>query len=395
MTLKTYLTRSPKKAPDLPTELAVSPQLSLPLKSVTSTFALLAVRGAGKSNAARVMAEEMFRNGLRFVVIDPVGSWPGLRAGEHGIAIPILGGEHGDFPLTKTMGVAVADAIVDQKLTGIIDLSSFEDEEEKHQFLQDFAKRLYLRNRDPLHLFLEEADDYIPQAPDKMQKVTLRRFENIVRRGRSRGLGITLITQRSAVINKNVLTQVETLFVLRTTGPHDLEAIRGWTKMHQVGTSMLATLAGLKDGEAWVWSPHFLTRPATRFRFRRCDTYDSGATPTGIPLPWPPLVPVDLRGLSEVLTEALAGAQTDDPKVLHTRIRALEKQLGSGAQAPAKGKAVQDALSPDVRQDLVTILGELGLLAGRMEETAEQARRMLDSWGTVSKKGMKPKGKKS
>ena len=41
---------------------------TLPPESVTSTFALLANRGAGKSNTARVMAEEMFDCGLQFEI---------------------------------------------------------------------------------------------------------------------------------------------------------------------------------------------------------------------------------------------------------------------------------------------------------------------------------------
>lgn len=61
-------------------------------KALTETFALLAVRGAGKSNAARVMAEEFFKASLPFVAIDPVGSWRGLRAARDGkgkgLAIP-------------------------------------------------------------------------------------------------------------------------------------------------------------------------------------------------------------------------------------------------------------------------------------------------------------------
>jgi uncharacterized protein len=68
----------------LANDLYVSTKLSLPLEAVTSTFGLLAVRGSGKTNAARVLAEEMFAAGLPFVAIDPVGSWYGLRAGRDG-----------------------------------------------------------------------------------------------------------------------------------------------------------------------------------------------------------------------------------------------------------------------------------------------------------------------
>ena len=65
-------------------ELHIGRALSLPLQAVTSTFTLLAVRGAGKTNLGRVIAEEMFAAGLPFVAIDPVGSWYGLRSGRDG-----------------------------------------------------------------------------------------------------------------------------------------------------------------------------------------------------------------------------------------------------------------------------------------------------------------------
>jgi hypothetical protein len=89
--------------------LNISKTVHLPLEAVTSTFGLLAVRGAGKTNAMRSMAEEMHANSLPFVVIDPVGSWYGLRSGRDGSAagglpIFIFGGEHGDVPLTRGSG---------------------------------------------------------------------------------------------------------------------------------------------------------------------------------------------------------------------------------------------------------------------------------------------------
>ena len=51
--------------------LHVAPGFSLPNEAVTETFAILAKRRAGKSNAAVVMAEEMYDNGLPWVAIDP------------------------------------------------------------------------------------------------------------------------------------------------------------------------------------------------------------------------------------------------------------------------------------------------------------------------------------
>jgi len=322
-------------------QLTVAPKLSLPLEAVTSTFGLLAVRGAGKTNAARVLAEEMFAAGLPFVAIDPVGSWYGLRAGRDGtskggLPVFIFGGEHGDVPLTRGSGELVADVVIERRLACVVDLSRFDSEADRKYFLLAFARRLYQKNKDPLHLFLEEADDYIPQKPMRDEAQLLRAWENIVRRGRSRGIGMTLITQRSAVVNKNVLTQVETLFVLRTTGPQDLAAIEAWTKYHaDFGKDALGSLAGLEDGEAWVWSPHFLRR-VSKFRFRRSNTFDSGATPANLrgkaKRRVATLAEVDVAKLRDQIGETLEQARQNDPVALKSRIKELERELSKSKQ---------------------------------------------------------------
>jgi hypothetical protein len=68
-----------------------------------------------------------------------------------------------------------------------------------------------------------------------------RAIEDLVRRGRARGIGITLVTQHSAVLNKDVLTQAEVLVALRTIAPQDREAIDAWIKVH--GTPAQLVLA--------------------------------------------------------------------------------------------------------------------------------------------------------
>lgn len=312
------------------TGLCISPDLDLPMEAVTQTFGVLAVRGAGKSNLAVVMAEEMFRAGLPFVVVDPVGNWWGLRSSKDGrgpgLSLPIFGGLHGDVPLEKTAGHVIADLVVDERLSCVLDVFEF-SEGDKIRFLIDFAERLYRRNQAPLHLFLEEADDYAPQRPMREQARLLRAWENVVRRGRSRGLGITMISQRSAALNKNVLTQIETLFVLRTTSPQDRKAIAGWVEYHGQSHDLLESLPGLETGEAWVWSPQWL-RELKRFRVRERQTFDSSATPVQGPARRvATLADVDLGALQERMAATIERAKADDPRELRRRIAHLEKKL--------------------------------------------------------------------
>lgn len=324
----------------------LAPGLELPLDAITQTLGILAVRGAGKSNLAAVMAEEMFDAGLPFVVVDPVGAWWGLRSSSDGksagLPIPVFGGRHGDVPLEKTGGQVLADLVVDDRLSCILDISEF-SEGDKIRFLIDFAERLYRRNAEPLHLFLEEADDYAPQRPFRDQARLLRAWENVVRRGRARGLGITLITQRSAALNKNVLTQIETLFVLRTTSPQDRKAIEGWVEYHGQKRELLESLPQLAAGEAWVWSPSWL-KLTKRVQIRRRRTFDSGATPKNVKgsRRAATLADVDLVAVKARMAATIERAKQEDPRALRMRIAELERQIvAKSPPAPPKPERIE------------------------------------------------------
>jgi hypothetical protein len=246
--------------------LRLAPELVLPAEAITETFGLLATRGAGKRSAAAVMAEEMFAAKLPLV---------GRRAGRR------PGGP--DLRRPPRRRAARARPAASSSPTW------------------SWTSGSRARRRT------------ITSGRSRWDEpFLLRAWENIVRRGRARGLGCTLITQRSAVLNKNVLTQVQTLIPMRTTGPQDIAAIREWVKYHHQGEALLATLPALEDGEAWVWSPHFLKK-MVRVRFRRRATFDSGATPKASASPRPPatLADVDLGQLKTKMAAIEVPVLTD------------------------------------------------------------------------------------
>lgn len=317
------------------TGLRISPELTLPLEAVTQTFGILAKKGAGKSNAAVVMAEQMHHAGVPWVAIDPKGDWWGLRASQDGtgpgLPIVVFGGRHGDVPLEPTAGALLADLVLERGLTCVLDVSEF-SKADVRRFLLAFADRLY-RQADtmPIHLFLEEAHEYLPQMVRGEDANLVSAWQRIVKQGRFKGIGCTLVTQRSAALNKDVLTQVDTLIVLRTTSPQDRAAVKAWVDVHAESSDMLATLPSLTSGEAWVWSPEFLG-DLVRIRFHRRSTFDSGATPkVGQLKRTDPVVlaDVDLAAIKEQMAETIEKAKGDDPKHLRAEVARLTKALAA------------------------------------------------------------------
>jgi len=328
--------------------LTLGPGLVLPVEAVTETFAILAKRGAGKTYTAAVLVEEMMGAGLPVVIVDPVGVWWGLRSSADGTAeglpVGIFGGDHADLPLAETAGELLADLVVDERVPAVLDLSTL-SKSAARRFMTDFAERLYHRNRDPLHLVLDEADAFAPQRTDPGGQRLLGAIEDLVRRGRARGIGVTLITQRPAVLNKDVLTQAEVLIALRMTGPRDVAAIDEWVRLHaeeDQAMQVKRSLPSLPVGTAWVWSPGWLgllQRVAVRAR----ATFDSSATPKAgqrrvIPTR---LAPIDLAALGERITAMATEAAATDPAGLRRRVTQLEQELTALRAAPPRLERVE------------------------------------------------------
>jgi hypothetical protein len=310
-------------------QLFIGAGVSLPADAVTQTFAILAKRGVGKSYTASVLAEEMLKASQAIVALDPTGAWWGLRSG---FPIVIFGGEHADVPLEESAGEVVARSIVENRFSAVIDLSLFR-KGQMIRFMVAFAETLYRLNREPLHLFVDEADAVAPQARNYGgdENRMLGAMEDIVRRGRKRGIGCTLITQRPAVLNKNVLTQCEILVALRMVHPKDIEAIKEWVNVHAdpaTAKSMIEDLPALPIGTAWFWSPGWLGN-LQKVAVRRRETFDSGATPKpGEAVRKPKsMAKIDLDALGDQIKATVEKAKADDPKELRRRITTLENDL--------------------------------------------------------------------
>src|SRR4051812_5522181 len=340
--------------------LKLADNLKLPVEVVTQTIGILAKRRAGKSYAARRLAEQLFTAKQQIVIADPKGDWWGIRSSADGkspgLPVVILGGERGDLPLEVTAGEVVAKLVAEERVSVLLDLSLFR-KYEVATFMTAFLENLYRlkareQYRTPLMLLVDEADAIAPQKPQENEARMLGAAEDIVRRGGQRGLGCTLITQRSAVLNKNVLTQVEMIVALRTIAPQDLKAMDAWIEVHGEADQraiLMGSLPALPVGDAWFWSPGW---PTTDGIFQRVhvspiETFDSGASPKAGEKRVEPknLADVDLGSLSKQMSATIEKAKENDPRELKKKISELNgriRQLEKGAPAKVVEKQVVD-----------------------------------------------------
>jgi uncharacterized protein len=265
-------------------ELRMSDDLALPIDAVTETFLIFGKKGSGKTATAGVFTEELIMAGLPVAVVDPMDAWWGLRSNAEGTGpgLPalILGGEHADLPLPPDSGTRTADLVVEERIPVVLSLFLMSKTQQR-QFVMEFMERLFRRNRDPLHLIVDEADRWAPQRGTHDMARLLGAYEDIVLRGRRLGIGSTSITLRVAQLHSAIRSQVEVLVAMRMLGRLDVQAIDEWVRLHATeedAAALKASLPSLPVGTAWFWSPGWLEIMA-KIRVRPRRTFDSSATP--------------------------------------------------------------------------------------------------------------------
>lgn len=369
----------------------------LPLELVVRTIAILAMRGVGKTHTASVITEQMLEAHQAVCVIDPTGAWWGLKASADGerpaFPVVVFGGDHADLPIEEGSGEIIARALVDKRISAILDLSCLRKGEQT-RFLTGFLETLYRINREPLHLVCDEADAYAPQRPFGDEARVLGAMEDIVRRGRKKGLGCTLITQRPAVLNKNVLTQCDILAPLRIVHPKDIAAIKEWVGVHAdpaQAKELIDSLPSLPVGTAWFWSPGWGDILA-RVAVNRRKTFDSSATPKpGMEVKRPRrLAAIDVAALGDEIAATAARLEEQDPEKLQARIRELDRQLAKppkvdSAEAAKEFEKGRKAGINEVGGKLSDFGDQLDVLLREIEQSYHDFRQEIsDAWATKS-----------
>jgi len=286
----------------------------LPPSALDERLAIVGTSGSGKTYAAKGLIERVMAGGGQVCVVDPLGVWWGLGRGAEGAAPPfpvaVFGGAHADVSLDPGMGAALGRLVGAQPMACVVDVSGLGSATARRSFMTAFTGALYAANTEPLHLVLDEADLWAPQRtqPDGLE--LLGRVEEIVRRGRVRGFVPWLITQRPAVLHKDVLSQADILVSMKLTSSQDRAAVGRWIEGQAdraEGRRILGALPQLRRGEGWVWAPG--NRVLARVSFPRILTLDSSQTPRREPQAGTlrPLAPLDLAAIGR----ALAGQRLD------------------------------------------------------------------------------------
>lgn len=232
---------------------------------VTGRTCIIAQSGAGKSWAIAVLCERLCAAGIGFCIVDTEGEYFSLKQ-----RYPVLwvgSDERCDEDIERVNLREVMLRAVVNGTAVVFDVSET-DMRERAAALAEVLYDIASAHKIPYLLILEEADKFIPQA-----KESIRKIEEISRRGRKRGLGLLVATQRPSFVTKNVLSQCNNQVIGKLSIENDLRAV----DLFFASRAELEELATLQPGEFFVMGG--FVRKKTRIRFASRETEHRGETP--------------------------------------------------------------------------------------------------------------------
>ena len=204
---------------------------------VTGRTCVLGSSGSGKSYTVGVLCEELCRNEIPFAIVDTEGEHTGLKEKFEALWV----GEDQDSDLSwgdldiKDLARQAPDIS-----PLILDVSDLTDPKEK---VSSFVSALYetlTQRRTPYLVVVEEADKFVPQYG---QRIPI--FAEVARRGRKRGMGLMICSQRPSLVDKNVLSQCGNQLIGKLIIQNDLQSVAQFFP----GKGLPKELTALKAGQ--------------------------------------------------------------------------------------------------------------------------------------------------
>lgn len=261
----------------------------IPEEAFDDRLAVTGTSGSGKTYSVLGALARLLKRGSRAIIVDPLGVTYGLRLLPDGVTPSpykpvIFGGPHGDLPLNVGAAALIGETAATMSESCILDLSELGSKAAERRFMLAFLTALYRHaDREPVHLVIDEADMFAPQRLDDKEgdaAKLLGMMQTIVRRGRVKGFIPWMVTQRPAVLSKDVLSQADGVIAMKLTASQDRDAIGAWIEGQAdraKGKEILALLPTMNLGEGVIWIPgRSILRTST---FPENKTFDSSRTP--------------------------------------------------------------------------------------------------------------------
>lgn len=335
------------------------------LDYAVSCNAILGIRDSGKTVTAKGIAEQLIEHSVPIMVFDAVGKWrwmkvPGPKNGK-AYKVVVAGGRAPDLPLTMHSVAQIVRSAMKERIPLIIDLYDPKlSKADWRSIVQQAIRIVHYEAENPIHVFLEEAAEYVPQRVQ--DGATYAEVEKLARMGGNASVGITLINQRSQEVNKAVLDLSHNLILGCQIGNKAIEAVEKWVDRLAPETAKEVThsLPKLKSGEAWVWTRSSPDEPS-REQLPMCRSLHPDRRTPEVVLK--SAKPVDISefvsSLSALIPKVIEEAKANDPAELKREIARLKKELAAKPESKPAEPIPIPILPPQEKKVLVDTLEDV------------------------------------
>ena len=318
------------------------------IQRLIETRALVyATSGGGKSYALRVLLEQTARQ-VQQIIIDPEGEFASLR--EIYDRYAIFGPRGRDAVANPETAPLLARKLRETGLSAIIDIYDLE-QSQRILFVQRFLNALINCPRElwkyPALVVLDEAQMF---APERGFAASQGAVIDLCTRGRKRGLGAVLATQRLSNLNKNAAAQLLNKLIGLTV--LDIDVKRAADELGMNAKDAMAALRKLKPGDFYAYGPAFNVEEVTKVSIIHAQ---STHPKVGKRLFEPPKPSEALKKALKKIGDlpTVVAEERDNVEHLQTLVRNLQTQLHDALAHPAKAEpkeVVRDVIPDEVRE---------------------------------------------
>jgi len=229
--------------------------IGFPLELIYQVIFVGGKRGSGKSYTAGVMMEEFNRLGLQFVCFDALDA--------HGYLSELNGVESISPSKNESINMnKLVEKLIKGNSSLIINMEGIPLENQQ-KLVSDYCETLLEMGaaddspkRGLMNIF-EECQDFVPQMgrPESFSPIV-----RLCKLGRSKGYGVTLISQRPAAVSKEALSQASIYAVHNIINTKDLGALKEQLSFgtdKQTITKILSGITFAEPGDLVCYAPEF------------------------------------------------------------------------------------------------------------------------------------------
>ncbi len=273
--------RAPERQPQIVT-MHLSDDYALPANDFLSGRKLfVGTSGSGKSNSVGAYGEELGQLGVPFVLADTEDEYQPL-CNPKWLKNGILAGLDCANSVTVENAAQFGAYVLTHRLQVILNLQSYEFEEAAKVLIgiisgmREWQEALPNEKRIPSDFILEEAVTWLPQyiresplhGTETLAQLQGTFFNDMVRKGRKRGLGLTLVCQKIAELDNRAM-QSDGKLLHRQTEEADLDRYK------KMGITREETLS-LQNGECFLYTGRV---SKMRIQIRRRNSPHGANTP--------------------------------------------------------------------------------------------------------------------